>query len=331
MLMNNPARGYLMYQSRTKFNATSGLPIFVAAFKIPGMPLREYLLSLTAIILLFWLLHGCALSPKEQLQPLQKFQDSLRDGGLGPKMVAIPGGSFIMGASPDEPVQFEPEKLRHKVTIKKPFAIGQYEITFEEFDRFVAATGYRKPSDKGWGTMHWGRVNMPLFDVTWRDARRYVEWLSKQTGKHYRLPTEAEWEYAARAGTTTAFHTGDCIHTDQANFHGRHEFGDCPLPPLYRGQPTPVGSFEPNAWGLYDMHGNIFEWTLDCWHDSYEGAPSDGSAWMDEGDNFNCERRVLRGGSWSGRPADLRSSFRSHNDADFKSIFIGFRVVRDLK
>ncbi|MEJ2179614.1 MAG: formylglycine-generating enzyme family protein [Gammaproteobacteria bacterium] len=300
------------------------------AFIIANMSRCHCLPLLMSIVLLSWVLHGCSLLSQEKFEPLQTFQDPLSIGGLGPKMVVIPAGSFIMGPSPDEPLQLAKEKPRHKVTINNPFAISQYEITFADFDKFVAATGYRKPSDKGWGTAHWGRGNMPVFDVTWYDAQNYIEWLSEQTGERYQLPAETQWEYAARAGTKTAFHTGDCIHTDQANFHGRYEFGDCPLPPLYRGKTTPVGSFEPNAWGLYDVHGNIFEWTRDCWHTNYVGAPDDESGWMYEGDNVECERRVLRGGSWSGRPADIRSAARSRNFANFKSIFIGFRVVRDL-
>jgi len=294
------------------------------------MPSQNYLSLMISIVLLSWVLHGCALQPREQFEPFQKFQDTLPSGGSGPKMVALPTGEFVMGPSPDGPVQLDKEKPRHKVTIKKPFAISQFEITFAEFDQFVAATGYRIPSDKGWGTAHWGRTTTPVFDVTWHDAQRYIAWLSEQTGERYHLPSEAQWEYAARAGATTPFHTGECIYTDQANFHGRYEFGNCPLPPTYRGKTTPVGNFKPNAWGLYDVHGNIFEWTRDCWHSSYDGAPDDGSGWMNEGDNVDCERRVLRGGSWSGRPADIRSAARSHNDANFKSIFIGFRVVREL-
>ncbi|WP_455221355.1 formylglycine-generating enzyme family protein [Kaarinaea lacus] len=291
---------------------------------------REYSLLAITLILLPCLLQSCALQPEEHFQPLQTFQDSLSTGSSGPKMVAIPAGNFMMGPSPDGPVHIDSEKPRHKVIIVKPFAISQNEITFAEYDQFVKDTGYRRPSDKGWGTAYWGRGNMPVFDVTWHDAQRYAEWLSDQTGRTYRLPSEAEWEYAARAGTTTAFSTGNCINTDQANFHGRYEFGDCPLSPTYRGKTTPVGSFKPNAWGLYDVHGNMFEWTRDCWHTSYKGAPDDGSPWLNEGDNVNCKRRVLRGGSWSGRPVDIRSANRSHNDANFKSIFIGFRVVREL-
>jgi formylglycine-generating enzyme required for sulfatase activity len=291
---------------------------------------REYLLLLITFALPSWWLHGCALQPAEQFQPLQKFQDPLSIGGLGPKMVVVPADDFMMGSSPGEPVHFDAEHPRHQVTFTKPFAISQYEITFAEFDRFVDATGHRKPSDKGWGKAHWGRTDTPVFDVTWHDAQRYVEWLSEQTGKRYRLPSEAQWEYAARAGTTTAFNTGNCIHTDHANYHGQYEFGDCPVAPGYFGKAVPVGSYEPNAWGLYDVHGNIFEWIRDCWHSNYEGAPDDGSAWMNEGDNGDCERRVIRGGSWSGRPLDIRSAYRARNDVNFKSIFIGFRVMREL-
>jgi formylglycine-generating enzyme required for sulfatase activity len=245
-------------------------------------------------------------------------------------MVAVPAGSFIMGPTPDEPMQFEIETPPHRVTFEDPFAISQYEITFTEYDRFAEATGRHKPSDKGWGPQHWGRGKTPVFNVSWHDAQRYVDWLSEQTGEHYQLPSESQWEYAARAGTVTPFYTGKCITTDQANYHGPNSFGDCPISSLYRGKTLPVGSFPPNPWGLYDIHGNIFEWTRDCWHTSYLGAPDDGTAWMNIGDNVDCRLRVLRGGSWSGRPRDIRSSARSYNNADFKSIFIGFRVVRTI-
>ncbi|MGD8640900.1 MAG: formylglycine-generating enzyme family protein, partial [Gammaproteobacteria bacterium] len=277
------------------------------------------------------LLGGCAGAPTQQFAPLQTFRDAMQDGFPGPAMVVVPAGRFMMGPTPEEPLQLPSEVPRHAVTFEEPFAISQYEITFEEFDRFVAATGYRKPSDKGWGPRHWGRTKTPVFNVSWHDAQRYVEWLSEQTGEYYQLPSEAQWEYAARAGTDTAFHTGKCINTSQANFHGNYNYGNCPTTNVYRGKTMPVGSFSPNAWGLYDVHGNIFEWTRDCWHSNYEGAPTDGNAWMNVGDNVDCELRVLRGGSWSGRPQDIRSAARSRNDADFKSIFIGFRVVRTIR
>lgn len=282
------------------------------------------------VVVLTLLLAGCALQHARHLSPLQTFSDSMRDGNAGPPMVAVPAGSFIMGPTPDEPMQFEIETPPHRVTFEDPFAISQYEITFTEYDRFAEATGRHKPSDKGWGPQHWGRGKTPVFNVSWHDAQRYVDWLSEQTGEHYQLPSESQWEYAARAGTVTPFYTGKCITTDQANYHGPNSFGDCPISSLYRGKTLPVGSFPPNPWGLYDIHGNIFEWTRDCWHTSYLGAPDDGTAWMNIGDNVDCRLRVLRGGSWSGRPRDIRSSARSYNNADFKSIFIGFRVVRTI-
>lgn len=287
-------------------------------------------LSKLFIIVIALVIAGCASQPLEQFTPLHTFRDAMPGGQRAPAMVVVPAGSFVMGPHPDDPLQPDIEKPRHRVTFDKPFAISQYEITFAEFDRFVASTANRKPSDQGWGSEHWGRGDTPVFNVSWHDAQRYAQWLSEQTGEHYQLPSESQWEYAARAGTITAFHTGDCIDTDQANYHGRYAFGACPLAPLYRGRTTPVGSFAPNPWGLYDVHGNVFEWTRDCWHTSYRGAPDDGTAWMNLGDNVNCDRRVLRGGSWSGRPRDIRSAARSHNDAEFKSIFIGFRVVRTV-
>jgi len=244
-------------------------------------------------------------------------------------MVVIPAGEFMMGQIPDARPVFESEMPSHKVTFPRPFAIGKYELTFLEYDQFVKATGYRKPSDLGWGTKFWGRERTPVFDVTWHDAQRYLTWLSEQTGARYRLPTEAEWEYAARAGTTTVFNTGNCIDTTQANFHDKENFNDCPLTSVYRGKVVDTGSFPPNAWGLHDVHGNILEWTQDCWHDSYENAPHDGSAWNDSMNDEEC-KRVLRGGSWSGRAQELRSAARAHNFSSHKSIFIGFRVVREL-
>lgn len=291
---------------------------------------RSDLIGLFVLLTVSLGMAGCITATKPEYKALQTFQDNLKDGSLGPAMVVVPAGRFIMGYSPGSARHFEAEKLRHPVAIGKPFAIARYELTFEEYDRFAKATGRALPDDKGWGTRRWGRGRVPVFNVSWDDAKAYVQWLSGQTGKHYRLPSEAEWEYAARAGTATAFNTGSCISTDQANFHGHDKFGDCPVPGVYLGKVVPVGNYEPNAWGLYDVHGNIFEWTNDCWHDSYAGAPDDGSAWMNEGENVNCDLHVLRGGSWSGRPVDLRSGFRAKNQATVKTIFIGFRVAREL-
>lgn len=299
--------------------------------------------SLFANVLALVILSGCSLSTVTTLPaPLSNIRDPLNAGGFGPDLVVIPAGKFIMGTPETEPERFDFESPRHAVIIAKPFAIGKYELSFAQYDRFVKGTGYTRPSDKGWGQEHWGRGETPVFNVSWYDVQHYLRWLSKQTGKRYRLPSEAEWEYAARAGATTPFHTGHCINAAQANFHAGFPYTGCSpgnkQEQRYRGRTIASGTFAPNAWGLHDVHGNIFEWTEDCWHESYNKAPANGSAWVDyEDDDFgetelakNCRQRVLRGGSWSGRALDLRLGYRAKNAADFKSIFIGFRVVREL-
>ena len=273
---------------------------------------------------------SCVHSPKNTFKPLQTFQDTLANGKPGPVMVVLPTGDFSMGASPKEGNEFPFSLPNHKVHIKRAFAIGKYELSFKEYDQFVEATNYNKPSDLGWGTVFWGRNKTPVFNVSWNDVQNYLNWLSEQTDKHYRLPTEAEWEYAARAGTSTVYHFGDCINADQANFHNKEKYLDCPISNVYRGKVMEIGQFPANAWGLHDIHGNVWEWTQDCWHPNYINAPTDGSAWLNHGENVNCNLRVIRGGSWSGRAIDIRASARSRNTKDHKSIFIGLRVVRDL-
>jgi formylglycine-generating enzyme required for sulfatase activity len=166
----------------------------------------------------------------------------------------------------------------------------------------------------------------PVVGVTWFDAQQYVAWLSEATGKRYRLPSEAEWEYACRAGSKTAFNVGDTISTLQANFDGSFTYNGGPRGEFRHGT-TPADSFAPNAWGLHDMHGNVWEWVQDVVHDNYEGAPSDGSAWELGGDQV---RRILRGGSWLYNPRYLRSALRNGFSAVLSNDIVGFRVVREL-
>jgi formylglycine-generating enzyme required for sulfatase activity len=236
-------------------------------------------------------------------------------------MVRIEGGCFLMGSPASEPERDADEGPQHEVCVES-FEIGRYEVTFADWDACVADGGCAsRPDDEGWG-----RGRRPVVNVSWQDAREYVRWLNAKGGQSgYRLPSEAEWEYAARAGTTTPFATGECISTDQANFDGTFEYGDCPPPTqvdLHQSQP--VGSYDPNPWGLYDMHGNVNELTADCWNDGYVGAPTDGSAWEDG----NCTRRVLRGGSWHGYPGYLRSAYRCRSGPAFGHRTIGFRLAR---
>jgi formylglycine-generating enzyme required for sulfatase activity len=211
------------------------------------------------------------------------------------------------------------------VTIPAPFAIGRYAVTFAEWDAFVAAGGgsYR-PEDKGWG-----RGDRPVINVSWDDIQAYLEWLRQMTGKDYRLPSEAEWEYAARAGTVTPFWWGSSISTQQANYDGNRTFGGGKTGE-YRQKTLPVKSFDPNPWGLYQVHGNVLEWCADGWHDSYAAKPEDlkanGGPWIGGGSGA----RVLRGGSWLYDPQYLRSANRSRNDPGLRFNFLGFRVARTL-
>jgi formylglycine-generating enzyme required for sulfatase activity len=244
-----------------------------------------------------------------------------QDAPFAPEMVAVPAGAFMMGSPEDEEKRSLKEGPRHKVVISRPFAVGRFPVTFDEWD-FAAGGGAcrrRKPSDYGWG-----RGRRPVIDVSWKDAQNYIEWLNKKVGKAYRLLSEAEWEYACRAGTTTPFSFGGTISTEQANYDGNYVYGSG-RKGAYREQTLPVGSFSANAFGLHDMHGNVSEWCADVWHDSYEGAPADGSAWMHGGD---LKAHVVRGGSWVDYPRDLRSASRFRTDSGGRVYVMGFRVAR---
>ena len=248
------------------------------------------------------------------------FRDRLADGSPGAEMVLIPSGIYIMGSPADEPERSDDEGPQHQVIIPRPFAIGRFALTFDEWDAYALATGGYRPWDEDWG-----RGSHPVINVSWKHAQQYLRWLVSQTGQDYRLPRESEWEYACRAGTTTRFHTGDCITTDQANFNGNNPAEGCPEG-RYPEQTTPVGGYPPNLLGLHDMHGNVFEWVADCWNDSYIGAPGDGSAWM-AGD---CGRAVLRGGSWGSIGGFVRSAYRYFRDRGYRYGSRGFRVARSV-
>ena len=247
------------------------------------------------------------------MQP-QMFSDPLSSGGEGPTMVVIPAGSFRMGCLNDDEDCYAREFPAHDVDVPR-FAMSKYEVTFAQWDACVAAGGcggYR-PDDQGWG-----RGDRPVTNVSWNDVKRYVAWLSGQTGEEYRLPSESEWEYAARAGTTTKYHWGDEIGVNQANCaECRDSFPNT----------APVGSFPANAWGLHDVHGNVLEWVEDCWHDNYTGAPIDGTAWTS---GELCGLRMLRGGSWFSVPRLLRSSDRSGLPTGARFYRAGVRVARKL-
>ena len=239
--------------------------------------------------------------------------ETFQDCDECPKMVVVPSGKFTMGASSSEGGDSNERPMR-RVRIDYRFAVGVYEVTFDEWYACADAGGCGSyiPDDEGWG-----RGNRPVMNVSWNDAQSYVRWLSARTGKTYRLLSEAEWEYVARAGTETAYSWGDSIGVNRANCDGcGSQWGD--------KMTAPVGSFAANAWGVYDMHGNVREWVQDCWNDNYSGAPSDGSAWESE----DIYYRVLRGGSWSNVPGFLRSANRDKGIV--RSSVRGFRVARDL-
>ena len=235
-----------------------------------------------------------------------------------PEMVVVPAGSFMMGSPPNDNWRMKHDIPRHLVTIAAPFAVGRYEITFDEWDACVAAGGcgnYR-PSDQGWG-----RGRRPVIHVSWHDAKAYTDWLSRKTGESYRLLSEAEWEYAARAGTTTRYSWGDKLGRNRANCK------DC-RSRRYNGQTAPVGSFPANRFGLHDVHGNVYEWVEDCVHESYRGAPSNGSAWISGGE---CSMRIMRGGAWYAPYFTVLSFQRNWSKSGTRiSDGRGFRVARTL-
>jgi formylglycine-generating enzyme required for sulfatase activity len=242
--------------------------------------------------------------------PGQVFRDRLRSGGYGPEMVVIPAGGFQMGDIQGSGDSYE--KPVHWVNIRQ-FAMGKYEVTFAEYDKFAQATGRKKPDDKGWG-----RGRRPVILVSWNDAVAYTKWLSQQTGELYRLPSESEWEYAARGRTHTKFWWGNDIGKNRANCHNSY----CGDNFKYT---SPVGYFSANPFGLYDTVGNVWEWIFDSWHKDYTNAPNDGRIWAAGADN---RFRVLRGGSWTYDPNCTRAAGRYRDDPDNRYDVIGFRLVR---
>ena len=235
-----------------------------------------------------------------------------------PQLVTLPAGDFTMGSPGSEPFRgLEPE---HAVKVPS-FAIGKYEVTFAQWDACVADKGCTGPAAEDQG---WGRGTRPVIGVTWDEAKEYTGWLSRKTGKQYRLPTEAEWEYAARARTTTAFSFGATISPEQANYNGTTAYGDGKAG-ANRQQTQPVGSFPPNAFGVYDMHGNAAEWVEDCWRDGYgDPPPADAKPYIEP----ECGEHVVRGGAWDAPPDAVRAAARLAIRRDQQSPSIGFRVAR---
>lgn len=291
-------------------------------------------------------------------EPGQVFQDELGDEGFGPAMIVIPSGRFMMGSPEDEENRVDNEGPQFRVDFEHGFALAQTEVTVGQFERFVDETGYVTDAERARGSKVYrgstGRVdnqrgvtwrmdytgdeaepNLPVIHVSWNDANAYAQWLARRTGRPYRLPSEAEFEYSLRGGTQTMYWWGeDGPDEPTENVTGsgdqysdgrrwtvafdRYEDG-------FWG-PAPVGSLRTNPFGLYDMGGNVMEWLEDCWHDSYVRAPSDGTAWVNPG----CERRMIRGASWSSTPSMSRSAFRLSSSDDSTDARVGFRVARDL-
>jgi formylglycine-generating enzyme required for sulfatase activity len=275
-----------------------------------------------------------------QFQPGSGRTQWFRDLPGSPEMVVVPAGEFLMGSSHDDSEGLKQEMPVHRVTLLQPFAIGRFAVTLGQFSAFVDATGREMPNEMYTGEDggNWVQLrdhrsfrqpgfpqeeNHPVVGVSWNDAQAYATWLTELTGKSYRLPSEAEWEYAARAGTTTRYWWGDAAPTQRANFNTPDPKV---WPPDRRHSTVPVDTFEPNPWGLYNVHGNTWEWCEDSWHESYDSAPLDGSAWVDRDGLL----RVLRGGSWYGLAGHLRGAQRSRDIFVWYYSDNGFRLARSL-
>jgi formylglycine-generating enzyme required for sulfatase activity len=289
------------------------------------------------------------LSPAQEraLKP----KDSFKECEVCPEMVVVPAGAFAMGSPNNEKARDDSEGPQHKVTIARSFALGKFEVTVDQFAAFVTETGHDTGStcdiwlDGKWAERSGYSWRSPGFSqsgshpaacLSWDDAKAYLAWLSRKTGQAYRLPTEAEWEYAARGGTKTRFHFGNqekdyCQHGNGADQKARN---DVPGATSWKVLPcsdghaytAPVGSFTANAFGLHDTHGNVFEWTEDCWHGNYKGAPSDGSAWT----SGDCNIRVQRGGAWGYPPDYLRVAVRGSQTHGHRYINAGLRAARTI-
>ena len=272
-------------------------------------------IAISAVLAAGLLAAGCSEAPSTTAGSVGAAQQSVKDCAECPEMVVVPAGEFTMGSPTSE--MYRGAEMQHQVTLPS-FAISKYEITFDEWDACVAdggCGGYR-PEDNGWG-----RGKNPVINVSWTDAKAYAEWLSRKTGKPYRLPSESEWEYAARAGTTTAFSFGETITPDQVNFDASPNGEN-------RQKTMPVGSFPANAFGVHDMHGNVWEWIEDCWSDEYTAeTPSNGAPL----ERDNCQGHVMRGGSWEDYQGEARSAARVGAFTDDAFPSDGIRVARAVE
>lgn len=287
--------------------------------------------SMQRLAFLLWTVVVLALLPANAAAQKRRTADSansaarvIRDCPTCPEMIAVPAGEFTMGSPDGERGRSSNEGPQRTVTFKEPFLIGKFEVTFAQWDACAAEGDCKhKPSDEGWG-----RGKRPVINVSWHDAMQFIAWISRKSGKDYRLPTEAEWEYAARGVTKASephppFSTGATINYKQANYDANFTYGDGKMG-VFRQKTVDAGTFAANAFGLHDMHGNVWEWVQDCYRDNYRDAPLDGSAVISP----HCKLRILRGGSWNYFPALLRSAYRYATAPDVRLDMVGFRIAR---
>lgn len=259
---------------------------------------------------------------EKKMEPGAIFQDC----DACPSMIVVPSGSFVMGSPEREAFRNKDEGPQRNVSFSKPFAVGRFEITFEEWTACVRGGGCKgyEPFDQ-----NWGRGRRPAINVNWNHVQSFLRWMKRKTGKPYRLLSEAEWEYAARGGSSGAFWWGEKASHAFANYGKDSCCGGHVEGRDVWEKTAPVGQFPPNPFGLHDMHGNVAEWVEDCGHKDYDGAPEDGKPWLNEGGG-NCQFRLLRGGSWGVQPKFIRSASRGGSFLRIKNRNYGFRVARDL-
>lgn len=286
--------------------------------------IRRALTSAILAVFAVWLAASAALAQTAQSAPppaaSMKPGTAFKDCDACPEMVVVPAGIYIMGLGAKRRRDGPP----HRVNIKRPFAIGRFEVTFREWFACLAEKGCAHAPDDH----KWGQIKRPVINVTWHQAQNYIKWLSRKTGQRYRMPSEAEWEYVHRAGTTTKYWWGDDVGTKQANCRDCESRVCCTAKDhsCCSHGTTPIGSFPPNAFGVYDTAGNVFEWTADCWNPDHKGAPKDAAA-RTTGD---CNNRVIRGGSFYYFSKVAQAAYRAKNPPGVKSYWLGFRVVREL-
>jgi formylglycine-generating enzyme required for sulfatase activity len=292
------------------FKVSSKLVVRVANRSLIGTETQTGTVSLSgSTSAIDWLEQKCGFRAKREAAAAVAAAALQRVRALEQNMIRVPGGTFLMGSPPAERERSADEGPQRSITIQ-PFEVSKHEVTWAEYDACVSVGSCPAALDD-----RFGKGDRPVTNVSWDDASKFVTWLSRETGKTYRLLSEAEWEYAARAGTTTAYSLGDSISNSQANYSGG------------LGKTTPVGTFPANSFGLHDMHGNVWEWVEDCYAENYSaGQPSDGRAYT----SGSCSARVGRGGSWNSVPHSLRSAYRNVYPPTFRGNDLGFRVAGTL-